>query len=305
MTEEGMPELAIRSFVYYYQQLVQGETGMIGERSISPVEIIPDYEKLGDFYVAYGKKELAHTTLLKLNGGLGTGMGLQRAKSLLKVRDELSFLDIIAKQAIHWNVSLVLMNSFSTIEDSRKKIAEYKALRNDVPLDFLQHKIPKIDQQTLQPAVWPASKALEWCPPGHGDIYTALVTTGMLENLLSAGIKYVFVSNGDNLGAVIDPLILGYFARHNLPFLMEVADRTESDKKGGHLAFDARGGFLLRESAQCPAEDMDSFQDINRHKFFNTNNLWVNLEALASLLEKTDGILGLPMIRNSKTVNPR
>ncbi len=305
MKTEGLPELAIRSFAYYYKQLVAGETGLMGEDDISPVVEIPDYEKLDEAYAAIGHKELPKTALLKLNGGLGTSMGLKGAKSLLPVRGDLTFLDIIAQQAIHWDISLLLMNSFSTVSESRKKLAEYALLRNDVPQDFEQHKIPKVSQETLEPVQWPAEPALEWCPPGHGDIYTALVTTGTLEALLDAGIKYVFVSNSDNLGAVYDPLLLGYFAKHNLPFMMEVADRTESDKKGGHLALDNEGNFVLRESAQCPVEDINHFQNIDRHKFFNTNNLWVNLEALRDILKEKDGILGLPMIRNSKTVDSR
>ncbi len=305
METEATTDLAIRSFSFYYEQLVQGETGMIGDVSICPVAIIPDYDKLGHFYKEIGAEVLSQTAMLKLNGGLGTGMGLQKAKSLLPVRGELAFLDIIARQAIHWDVSLILMNSFSTVADSRQKLVGYKELRKDVPADFEQHKIPKINQATLEPVEWPEAPALEWCPPGHGDIYTALVTTGTLQQLLDAGIKYMFVSNSDNLGATMDPLLLGYFARHNLPFLMEVADRTEADRKGGHLAFNGAGRFLLRESAQCPGEDMGQFQDITRHKFFNTNNLWVNLEALKAMLDRTDGILGLPMIRNIKTVDPR
>src|SRR5438105_1204399 len=77
---------------------------------------------------------------------------------------------------------------------------------------------------------------LEWCPPGHGDIYTALVTSGMLDALLDAGYEHAFVSNSDNLGAVLDPRILAWFAAERIPFLMEVADRTEADRKGGHIA---------------------------------------------------------------------
>ncbi|MFT7585217.1 MAG: UTP--glucose-1-phosphate uridylyltransferase, partial [Cellvibrionaceae bacterium] len=91
-----------------------------------------------------------------------------------------------------------------------------------------------------------------------------------------------------------------------LPFMMEVADRTAADRKGGHLAVRAEDGqLILRESAQCAEEDVDAFQDINVHKYFNTNNLWVNLVALKKAMEARNYVLGLPMIRNSKTVNPR
>lgn len=305
MELEGMPELAQKSFAFYYKQLVEGSSGMIGEEEIVQVDVLPDYEKLEASYADFGRSVMHQAALLKLNGGLGTSMGLAGPKTLLPVRGVLSFLDIIAQQALHWDISLVLMNSFSTVAASREKLSEYGSLKKAVPQDFLQHKIPKIDQSNLKPVSWPADAGLEWCPPGHGDIYTALVTTGMLEKMLEAGIRYVFVSNGDNLGAIIEPALLGYFAKHNLPFLMEVADRTEADKKGGHLAFDLQGQLLLRESAQCPAGDKDHFQDVSRHRFFNTNNLWLNLEALRDKLQETEGIMGLPMIRNGKTVDPR
>jgi len=126
-----------------------------------------------------------------------------------------------------------------------------------------------------------------------------------LDRLLAAGYRSAFVSNSDNLGAVMDPAILGYFVAQDLPFMMEVADRAEADRKGGHLARSLTGQLLLRESAQCPPQDTAAFQDIERHRFFNTNNLWLNLPPLRDLLDRRDGILGLPMLRNRKTVDPR
>ena len=66
----------------------------------------------------------------------------------------------------------------------------------------------------------------------------------------------------------------------------------------------ADGQLVLRESAQTRPEDEDAFGDINRHKFFNTNNLWLDLVALDAVLQANDGVLGLPIIRNVKTVDP-
>ena len=305
MTAEGLPDVAIRTFAYYYEQLAAGATGLIPESEIEPVASLPDADQLDEQLADVGQQILNQTVLMKLNGGLGTSMGLSKAKALLPVRDGLSFLDIIAKQAQLSAVPLVLMNSFNTQADSLATLANYPDLGTEIPLDFLQHKVPKITQGDLTPASYTADPTLEWCPPGHGDIYTALVTSGMLEQLLAKGYKYVFVSNADNLGAVMDTKILGYFAQNDLPFMMEVADRTAADKKGGHLAKRPDGQLILRESAQCPEEDTPAFQDITRHKYFNTNNLWLNLVALEKVLAQKDGILGLPMIRNSKTVNPR
>jgi UTP--glucose-1-phosphate uridylyltransferase len=305
MRGEKLPDIVIKTFEYYYTQLVEGQTGLIPETDIKPVETLPDAETFSSALTKTGQAILAKTILLKLNGGLGTGMGLDKAKSLLTVKNGLSFLDIIARQAQQTGAALVLMNSFVTRTDSLAVLKKYPELQQNIPLDFVQHKAPKVTQADLSPVSWPQAPELEWCPPGHGDIYTALVTSGILDTMLAAGYRYAFVSNSDNLGAVIDTSILGYFIENKLPFMMEVADRTEADKKGGHLAQRADGQLILRESAQCPDEDMAQFQNVARHKYFNTNNLWLNLTALKDLLTAKDNILGLPMIRNSKTVDPR
>lgn len=306
MAAEGLPDVAIQTFEHYYNLLVTGETGMIPEESIEPVTSLPDAEALPDEYETLGQKHIGQAVVIKLNGGLGTSMGLSKAKSLLQVKNGLSFLDIIAKQAQAQKMPVVLMNSFSTQTDSLEVLAKYPDLNGGLNSDFLQHKVPKIRQSDMSPADYADNPALEWCPPGHGDIYTALITSGMLEQLLESGYEYAFVSNSDNLGAVIDHRILGYFIDHKLPFMMEVADRTPADRKGGHLAKRATDGqLILRESAQCADEDVDRFQDITVHKYFNTNNLWINLTALKQAMEERNYVLGLPMIRNSKTVNPR
>jgi UTP--glucose-1-phosphate uridylyltransferase len=125
----------------------------------------------------------------------------------------------------------------------------------------------------------------------------------MLERLRDAGYRWAFVSNSDNLGAVLEPRILAWIAREEVPFAMEVTARTEADRKGGHIA--RRGdGYLLRETAQTPKEDLDSLQDIGRHRYVNTNNLWIDLQVLGDTMRERDGVLGLPLIVNQKTVDP-
>ena len=184
-------------------------------------------------------------------------MGMDGPKSLLPVKDDFTFLDIIVRQLLHLReasgarVPLLLMNSFHTRGASLAAIKRYSDFTQDIPVDFLQHMEPKIWKDSLLPAEWPQDPDKEWCPPGHGDIYTALVDSGMLRQLLDAGYEYAFVSNADNLGAVLDLKILGYFASQRVPFLMEVAQRTAADRKGGHLARGGNGQLVLRESAQC------------------------------------------------------
>ncbi len=307
MRAERLPEIVIETFEHYYQQLRSGNTGLISENQIQAVKSLPDTDEIPAELSARGEAALSKTALLKLNGGLGTSMGLEKAKSLLLVKDNYSFLDIIALQSINSQIPLVLMNSFSTQEDSLRALDPYRGRlqTGSIPIDFLQHKVPKISQADLSPASWPDEPELEWCPPGHGDIYTALLTSGMLDTLIENGFETLFVSNADNLGAVIDKSILGYFVDRKLPFMMEVAERTEADKKGGHLAGLEGGQLILRESAQCPPEDESLFQDINRHQYFNTNNLWINLQELRNLMSARNNNLGLAMIVNSKSINPR
>ena len=257
------------------------------------------------------REALQKAIVLRLNGGLGTSMGLTAAKSLLEAKDGLSFLDVIARQVLALRrehdarLPLVLMDSFSTREDSLAALSTHPDLDVGLPLDFLQNKEPKLLVDDLTPVEWPDDPGLEWCPPGHGDLYTALVTSGMLEQLLERGFEYAFVANSDNLGAVLDPRILAWLRAEGVPFLMEVTERTEADRKGGHLARRRDDGRLvLRETAQTPDEDLAALQDIGRHRYVNTNNLWVDLRALDAAMRDRDGVLGLPMIRNQKTVDP-
>lgn len=305
MEREGLPEIAVRTFQYYYDQLVSGQTGHILESDITPIRAFPALEEIPDRTFDIGRSAMSHAVMIKVNGGLGTSMGLEKPKSLLKVKDGLTFLDIIARQALHSKVPLILMNSFATREASLEALEKYPELHRDFPLDFMQHKIPKVAQSDFSPVSWPLNPALEWCPPGHGDIYSALVTSGILGTLLQKGYYYAFLSNVDNLGAVINERILGYMVENEIPFLSEVIERAEADKKGGHIAVVEDGRLILRETAQCTPEDLMTFQDVSLHRFFNANNLWVDLRALQRLMKEKDHILGLTLIRNSKTVDPR
>jgi UDP-N-acetylglucosamine pyrophosphorylase len=198
------------------------------------------------------------------------------------------------------------MDSFSTSADTLGYLSKYPDLGRGGPLDFLQNKVPKLRADTFRPVAWPRDPDLEWCPPGHGDLYPSLLGSGWLDRLASEGIEYLFVSNSDNLGATVDAGLLAYFAGSGLSFLMEVAGRTPSDRKGGHLARRKTDGRLvLREVAQCPRGDEDAFQDIARHRYFNTNTLWMRVSDLRAALAEHGGALPLPLIKNTKTVDPR
>ena len=195
------------------------------------------------------------------------------------------------------------MNSFATRDASLARLARYPDLVSDVPVDFLQSREPKLRADDHSPVAWPAQPRLEWCPPGHGDVYTTLATSGVLDALRARGYRYAFVANADNLGATVEPRIPRWMALHGVPFLMEVVVGTAADRKGGHIAH-RDGRLVLRETAQTPPDDADSFSDFARWRYYNTNNIWLDLDALAGLLEERGGDLGLPLIVNRKTVDP-
>jgi UTP--glucose-1-phosphate uridylyltransferase len=311
MRAGGVGEAAVDTFRHYYERLENGETGMLPEDAIEPLEDVPHLAELPGLD-GEGRAALDAAIVLKLNGGLGTSMGMTQAKSLLEAKDGQSFLDVTIRQVLGVRertgarLPLVLMDSFATRDDTLAALARHPELDVGLPPDFLQNKVPKLlADDDLRPASWPRDPSKEWAPPGHGDLYTALVTSGMLDALDEHGFRYAFVSNSDNLGAVFEPAILGWMAREAAPFVMEVTDRTEADRKGGHPARLRDGGRLvLRETAQTPEEDLEALQDIGRHRFVNTNNLWIDLRALRAALDERDGVLGLEMIVNRKTVDP-
>jgi UTP--glucose-1-phosphate uridylyltransferase len=307
MRRDGQPAEAIRTFERAYAELRAGSSGALPEAELEPVRDVPPTSGLRDGSDAAA---LDRTVVIKLNGGMGTTMGMAGPKSLVEARDGLSFLDVIARQTLALRerhgirLPLVLMNSFRTREESLRALERHPELAADVPPDFLQHREPRIRADDLCPVQWPARPELEWCPPGHGDLYPALRSSGMLATLLDRGYEYAFASNADNLGAVLDPRLLAWFAAEAAPFAMEVVVGTEADRKGGHIARRrASGRLVLRETAQAPPGEEASFRDFERWRYYNSNNLWIHLPALAEALDAGDGTLELPLIVNRKRVD--
>ena len=312
MRADGAPDEAIAVFAHYYATLESGASGLIREAEIEPVGALPELEGL-QIDPGVAAEAFAATAVIKLNGGLATSMGLDRSKSLLPVKDGLTFLDIIVRQVLAQRrrhgvrLPLIFMNSFRTSADTMAALAAYGDLPvAGLPMEFHQNREPKLLTTDLTPVRWPAEPGLEWCPPGHADLYPALRSSGVLNALLEQGYRYAFCSNSDNLGAVAEPRIAGWMAVNAIPFALESARRTPADRKGGHLARRRSDGHLvLRETAQTAPEDLAALQDLDRHRYCNTNNLWLDLRAVADLLDQTDGVLDLPLIRNVKTVDPQ
>jgi UTP--glucose-1-phosphate uridylyltransferase len=170
---------------------------------------------------------LSKLAVLKVNGGLGTSMGMHLlrlveapllnsmpstgmtgAKSALEVKDDMTFLDLTVRQIEHLNttervdVPLILMTSFNTHEDTLRIIKKYANQQLRITT-FNQSRYPRIFKETLLPCPKAAEDDKKnWYPPGHGDLYNALLHSGVLDQLIAEGKEYLFVSNSDNLGAV-------------------------------------------------------------------------------------------------------
>jgi UTP--glucose-1-phosphate uridylyltransferase len=311
MRAAGVTDTAIAIFADYYRQLAAGTTGIVSEDSIMPIGDVARYEDRAP--TAEDVEAFGRTVMIRLNGGLGTSMGLSAAKTLLPVRDGLTFLDLIARQVLMARAAygvplpLLFLHSFNTRDDCLAALRAYPDLPvPGLPLDMVQSQEPKLRADDLTPVEWPADPRLEWCPPGHGDIYPTLLDSGVLDALLASGFRYANVSNSDNLGDSPSPVLAGWFARSGAPFAAEITARTPMDVKGGHLARRRSDGrLILRESAQTTPEDMAYFTDPSVHPYASTNNLWFDLQVLRDVLTERGGVLGLPIIRNTKTVDPK
>jgi UTP--glucose-1-phosphate uridylyltransferase len=309
LAKAGAHPVEVAAFRRRLAQLSDPDAGLVPGDVLSPVEPLPRLDDLPEPDAETTRSVLDRLAVVKLNGGLGTSMGLDGPKSTLEIKPGQSFLDVIARQTLALRAStgarlpLLLMDSPTTRPPSLERLAAHAGLADQgLPLDFLQGIEPKLDAGSWEPVEWPANPELEWCPPGHGDIYTALAASGIAAALLEAGVRWCFVSNADNLGARPDPRIAAWLAEQEVPFLLEVVRGTESDRKGGHLAM-RDGKLVLRESAQVPDGD-PSFGDLTRWHYFNTNNIWFDLQAITALQEADPAAPDLPLIVNRKTVDP-
>lgn len=328
MKAAGINDVAIEVFSAYYTQLEDGASGLIRESDIEPLVDVDHLDEVdaavsgaatpggtntGASNTDSASAAITRTVIIKLNGGLGTSMGMTKAKSLLPVRDGMSFLDITVRQVLAARarygarLPLLFMNSFSTSKDTMAALAAYPELPIEgIPLEFVQSAEPKLRRDDLTPVEWPKDPELEWCPPGHGDLYPSLLASGILDQLIVAGFTQACVGNSDNLGGYPSAQLAAWFESSSAPYAAELCLRTPMDRKGGHLAIRRRDGrLILRDTAQTAPEDMAFFTDETVHRFFHTNNLWFNLIALRDVLAERDGVMGLPLIRNDKTVDPR
>ncbi|KAH9625790.1 hypothetical protein KSS87_006034 [Heliosperma pusillum] len=271
-------------------------------------DIVVPYETLAPppEDAAKTKELLDKLVVLKLNGGLGTTMGCTGPKSVIEVRNGLTFLDLIVLQIENLNtkygckVPLVLMNSFNTHDDTLKIVEKYSKANVEIHT-FNQSQYPRLVVEDFSPLPCKGQNGRDgWYPPGHGDVFPAFKNSGKLDHFLSQGKECVFVANSDNLGAIVHSKILHHLIQNKNEYCMEVTPKTLADIKGGTL-ISYEGKVQLLEIAQVPDEHVGEFKSIEKFKIFNTNNLWVNLNAIKRLVESD--ALKMEIIPNPKEVN--
>ncbi|TNJ30146.1 UTP-glucose-1-phosphate uridylyltransferase [Giardia muris] len=255
------------------------------------------------------KEALSKVAILKLNGGLGTSMGCTGPKTLITVKNDMSFLEIIVRQVAAINkkhgvdVPLIFMNSFNTDEQTKEALSHIDVASKLQIINFNQAHFPRLDAETLLPLTDASpNEPSYWYPPGHGDVLRALIKEKLVDTLLAKGIEWVFISSGDNLGATIDDAIVSYLSTlKDIDFLSEQTPKTLRDVKGGVLT-KYKGKIRLLETAQVPKDHLDEFCDIKKFKSFNVNSVYVRLSALKRLDDSKTPI-ALDIIVNPKTVD--
>lgn len=310
MKAEGLSDAFISDFLSKVDLVRKGETGIVKWEQVGDLDPEQDEILLDEIQKKYPlqKDLLSKLVVIKLNGGLGTSMGLEKAKSLIPIKGEFSFLAVMAKQIEYIrskyqiDVPLLLMDSYNTQKDAQEELKKY-GFTQSLRSSFLQHKVPRLAAKTFLPIQTKSPKD-EWCPPGHGDIYFTMVEEGILDDLLQKGYEIAFLSNGDNLGATVDPHIVSFMLKEGIHFAMEMTPKTLADKKGGAIYRKTIDGkfqkFELLETAQVPKENEHEFSGLGKFRTFSTNNLWINLRALKERFSKGD--FSLSLIVNPKQV---
>ena len=206
-----------------------------------------------------------------LAGGMATRFG-GVVKGTVEVLDGRSFLSwklgetARVGEGLGVEIPVAVMTSFQTEDETRAHVA---TLAVPEPLWFSQFVSLRLTENAelfLEDGV-PSLYA-----PGHGDLLPALRTSGTLDELRRRGVEHVAVSNVDNLGARLDPVVVGAHLLAGRPMTGEVA-RKDGDMGGAPARVDGRLGLL--EGPQFPADF-----DQDRIRVFNTNTTTLALDAI-------------------------
>lgn len=219
---------------------------------------------------AMRRGELAFCTMA---GGMATRMG-GVVKALAEVFGGHTFLAMrlaenrAASALAGHSVPLWLMTSDATDDPIREALAAAKAPPHVA--EFMQDLSLRLNPDGSlfkddrgRPSVHAT---------GHGDLVDALRRSGLLERFVEAGGRYVWLTNVDNLGASIDPVVLGKLVSSGKDVQCEVC-RKEGDRGG--IPVHAEGRLQVLEEFRLPPDF-----DAARVDVFNTNTFLVRAEPL-------------------------
>lgn len=235
--------------------------------------------------LARGEEALrkGRVAVLLLNGGMATRFG-GIAKGAAKALADRSFLDLrlsqVADVAARYQtkIPVVLMNSFATDVATKEHLEQHKFF--GLPKDQIFYA-PQGVSIRLTPDGEPFAEPdgeLSLYAPGHGDLPWALERSGVGNELRKRSIDVVFVSNVDNLGCTLDPVLVGMHVGSKNPMTAELVDRVAGDTGGAPAKVD--GVDQLVEGFRLPA----SF-DPNTLVGFNTNTFYFDWRALDARIE--------------------
>lgn len=236
--------------------------------------------------------------VLVLNGGMATrfGGGAKGVVPVVEGHPRTSFLAVKLAEverrasALGCAIPVVLMHSFATEAASRAHVdgIDWAGLRTDDRHWFSQSIMPRVLPDGTPLGALPEADAFDdatlYAAPGHGDTLARLRGSGTLAALRSRGVEHILISNVDNVGASLDPAVLGAHlqaASRGAAISVEVVRRVAGDA-GGCVAELPGGRPAIIEGFRLPVGT-----DLADFPHFNTNTLWLVAQHMDQALPLT------------------
>ncbi|MGM0440966.1 MAG: UTP--glucose-1-phosphate uridylyltransferase [Elusimicrobiota bacterium] len=230
-----------------------------------------EYKKLDRL----GKEAIENGQLgvVVLNGGMATRFG-GVVKGVVEVFDGKSFLELKIKDSLRVSdkIDFYIMNSFSTHEKTRKHFEDKNYFGVPDKIHFFNQFIaPRLKEDG---SYFEGPEEMDsFYGPGHGDFPYCIKKSGRLDEFIDGGGKYLFYSNVDNLGARVEPALLGKHINSGKELTAEVAKKDPGDEGGAPAVLN--GKLQIIEGFRFP-EDFDQ----DRIPVFNCNTYWLNAQSL-------------------------
>jgi UTP--glucose-1-phosphate uridylyltransferase len=219
-------------------------------------------------------------------GGISTSMG-GCSKAILKAKQNKTFLEIkldhvrATQKKYDCKIPFIIM----TNEETDESITEFLKQKNrlhEIDLITIVQPITTrfIETKTQNKKELKIAKLkngnISYAPGGHYDSFILLKE--IKDEIKQKGIQTIYINNIDNLGATINPLLIGLHIKEESHFTPEIA-RKETNDKGGTFAR-ISGKLKLLEGPMVPPDYKEEFNNTNTHKYFNTNLIYLNTKIL-------------------------